>query len=142
MDSPSFEQKPLESDLQAIAAEVNHAQEARTANRVEQVEAVKNAIRSFPTLNKNEQPGSGSSVTATASAQAAPSDTSPLPAYAQAATPEVKREIEHLLDTAMQQGIAKALEASEKSPYFVQDAFHDALAGRLYPELQQRGLIK
>ncbi len=66
----------------------------------------------------------------------------PLPAYAQAASPEVKREIEHLLDVAMAKGISEALAESEKAPYFVQDAFHDALAGKLYPELQQRGLIK
>ena len=30
----------------------------------------------------------------------------------------------------------------QKSPYFVQDALHDALAGKLYPELRRRGVVK
>jgi len=65
-----------------------------------------------------------------------------LPAYVDSASPEVKLEIEYLLDVALKQGIGKALAESQKSPYFVQDAFHDALAGALYPELQQRGIVK
>ena len=65
-----------------------------------------------------------------------------MPAYAQNAAPEIKLEIEYLLDLAFQKGIATALAESAKSPYFVQDAFHDALAGRLYPEMQKRGLMK
>jgi hypothetical protein len=47
-----------------------------------------------------------------------------------------------LLDLALRDGLSKALSESEKSPYFVQDAFHDALAGKLYPELQKRGIVK
>jgi hypothetical protein len=42
----------------------------------------------------------------------------------------------------LRKGIGSALTESAKSPYFVQDAFHDALAGKLYPELQKRGMIK
>jgi hypothetical protein len=141
MDAPSsFEHQPLESDLKTIAAEVTRAQEARTENRIQGVEAVRNAIRSFPTLNNNERPGaSGMNATVVPGPV---SDSSPLPSYAQTASPETKREIEHLLDIALGQGIGKALTESENSPYFVQDAFHDALAGKLYPELQKRGLIK
>jgi hypothetical protein len=67
---------------------------------------------------------------------------SPLPAYAQSAAPEIRLEIEYLLDIALHKGIGIALSESAKSPYFVQDAFHDALAGRLYLELQKRGLMK
>jgi hypothetical protein len=54
----------------------------------------------------------------------------------------VRLEIEYLLDIALQKGVGPALAESAKSPYFVQDAFHDALAGKLYPELQKRGLMK
>jgi hypothetical protein len=145
MDTPSFEQKPIEADLKTLAAEINYgeAQKETEGTRLEGVEAVKNAIRAFPTLNKNEEPvAGGATATAIPASPVAASGESQLPAYAQTAAPEVKREIEFLLDVAMQQGISKALTESEKSPYFVQDAFHDALAGKLYPELQQRGLIK
>ena len=54
----------------------------------------------------------------------------------------MKLEIEYLCDMALRKGIATAMSESEKSPYFVQDAFHDALAGKLYPELQKRGIVK
>jgi hypothetical protein len=70
------------------------------------------------------------------------SPTSPLPDYAQNAPAEVKLEIEYLMDVALRQGLGKALSEAQKSPYFVQDALHDALAGRLYPELQKRGVVK
>ena len=46
------------------------------------------------------------------------------------------------MSIALTQGLDKALAESRKSPYFVQDALHDALAGRLYPELQKRGIVK
>jgi len=46
------------------------------------------------------------------------------------------------MDVALKQGLEKALAEARKSPYFVQDALHDALAGRLYPELQKRGIVK
>lgn len=143
MDSPSFEHQPLEADLKTIATEVNYTQEqqGQEAARLEGVEAVKNAIRAFPTLNDKERVANVSAGVQSTPA-AAPDAANPLPAYADAAAPEVKREIEHLLDIAMEKGIGEALTESEKSPYFVQDAFHDALAGKLYPELQQRGLIK
>ena len=142
MDSPlsSFEHQPIESDLKTLAAEVTRSQEAKTENRIQGVEALKNAIRSFPTLNKNEQLGNMAVPAAVVPTPVDPK--SPLPAYAQSSAPEVKREIEHLLDLAMTKGIIEALTESEKAPYFVQDAFHDALAGKLYPELQQRGLIQ
>jgi hypothetical protein len=142
MDSPSsFEHQPIEADMQTLAAEVQKSQEARTENRIQGVEALKNAIRSFPTLNKNEQQGNVTTPVI-AAAPIAATDNNQLPEYAQTAAPEVKREIEHLVDVAMAKGISEAVTESEKSPDFVRDAFHDALAGKLYPELQQRGLIK
>jgi hypothetical protein len=95
---------------------------------------VKEAIRAFPELKTQSQ--------AAASGGQPPTDSSPLPAYAQTAPAEVKLEIEYLLDIALKKGIGPALVESQKSPAFVQDAFHDALAGKLYPELQRRGIVK
>ena len=99
---------------------------------------VKEAIRAFPQLGHGTADDNGVPI-----APATPGEAnSPLPAYTQNAAPEIKLEIEYLLDLAFRKGIATALTESAKSPYFVQDAFHDALAGRLYPELQKRGLMK
>jgi hypothetical protein len=136
MDSSSFEQQHLEADMKMLAAEVHRAQEMKDMKNREGLDVVKEAIKSFPRLEP--RPASG-----VLSAPPVPNDAnSPLPAYAQSASPEIKLEIEYLLDMAFRNGIGAALSASEKSPYFVQDAFHDALAGRLYPELQKRGILK
>lgn len=123
--------------MRTLATELHRTQEMRDAKNAEGLDAVKEAIRAFPQLPHKEIDGVP---TPTVSAQAF-SD-SPLPAYAQSAPPEVRLEIEYLLDIALHKGIGAAIQESAKSPYFVQDAFHDALAGRLYSELQKRGVLK
>ncbi len=142
--SASFEQG-LEHDLAALAADIRNRKESITVKDYSERELVKEAIRAFPSFERTPQASSGTAPVSTppAPAPAVPAATaSPLPEYAQSAPPEVKLEIEYLLDVALRHGIGKALTESEKSPYFVQDAFHDALAGRLYPELQKRGIVK
>jgi len=139
MDSPSFE-SALEVDMKVLAAEIHRTQEMKDMKNAEGVDAVKEAIRAFPQFNHERPDGNG--VPAPAAAAGQQFSNSPLPAYAQTAAPEIRLEIEYLLDIALQKGIGAALTESAKSPYFVQDAFHDALAGRLYPELQKRGVVK
>ena len=46
------------------------------------------------------------------------------------------------MDLALHEGVMKAINESKNSPDFIQDAFRDALAGRLYPELKKRGIVK
>ncbi len=123
--------------MKTLAAEVHRAQEMKDMKNAQGVEVIKEAIRAFPQLDRAVSNG----VPATPAVAAAQAN-SPLPAYAQSASAEVKLEIEYLLDLAFQKGIGAALSESAKSPYFVQDAFHDALAGKLYPELQKRGVLK
>lgn len=137
MDSSSSFEQALETDMKTLAAEVRRTQEMKDTKNAQGLEVVKEAIRAFPKLDHGAE--NGAPVTpAAAAAQAA----SPLPAYAQNAPAEIKLEIEYLLDLTFQKGIAVAMKESAKSPYFVQDAFHDALAGKLYPELQKRGVLK
>jgi len=136
MDSSSSFEQALESDMKILAAEIHRNQELKDVKNAEGLDVVKEAIRAFPQLDH----GSNNGVPV---APATPGQAnSPLPLYAQDAAPEIKLEIEYLLDLAFQKGIGTALSESAKSPYFVQDAFHDALAGRLYPELQKRGVVK
>jgi hypothetical protein len=135
MDSPSFEHKGLEADMKVLAMEIKRNQELKDTKNAEGLSVVKEAIRAFPRL---EQAESNGIPTPPALAQS----TGPLPAYAQSAPAAVKLEIEYLLDIAFRKGLGAALAESEKSSNFVQDAFHDALAGRLYPELQKQGVVK
>ncbi len=125
--------------MKTLAAEIHRTQEMKDKKNAEGLDVLKEVIRAFPQLDHEDSGGNGVPV---APAVAAAQSGSPLPAYAQNAPAEIKLEIEYLLDVAFRKGIGAALSESAKSPYFVQDAFHDALAGRLYPELQKRGVLK
>jgi hypothetical protein len=144
MDQPTSFEKALESDMQQLAAEIKGQREKPEMQSAAEKELVREAIRAFPELpkNLNEQPQVTSAAASASGGAQSDNANSPLPAYAQNAPAEVKLEIEYLLDVALRKGIGTALTESQKSPAFVQDAFHDALAGRLYPELQKRGIVK
>ena len=134
-ESP-FEYASLEADMRRLAEHIKSERERPSETKTER-QLVKEAIRAFPNLQgaQNKSPQA-------AAPQPASSQNSPLPDYAEDAPAEVKLEIEYLCDIALRKSIAAAMSESEKSPYFVQDAFHDALAGKLYPELQKRGIVK
>ncbi len=68
-------------------------------------------------------------------------DSSALPNYLKSAAPEVKLEIEKLVDSVFHNGLAKAAKKAKSAGSFILDAFHDALADKLYEELKQRKLI-
>ena len=138
MDQPStFERSAIESDMKALAEQIKLRRETAEAKDAHGQEIVKDAIRSFPDLSTNQ-----AQAQAAATATQKDDPQSPLPTYAQGAPAEVKLEIEYLIDLALRKGIGYALAESKKSSYFVQDAFHDALAGRLYPELKRQGIVK
>jgi len=138
---PSFE-SALEADVQQLATEVANQRERPEMKNAAEAELIREAIRAFPSAEKGQQAAPPAAAPAQDGASGGNVLQNPLPAYAANAPAEVKLEIEFLLETAFRDGIGKALSESKKSPYFVQDAFHDALAGKLYPELQKRGIVK
>ena len=134
--NPPFEHAALEADMKRLAEEIGNHRDRPEMKNAQEKELLKEAIRAFPRLEK------GAPAVSAPVPQAQNNSRSPLPDYAKDAAPETKLEIEYLLDCALHQGLGKALAEADKSPYFVRDAFHDALAGKLYPELQKRGIIK
>lgn len=56
--------------------------------------------------------------------------------------PAAAQKIETLIDLALQEGLTEAWRAARREGSFVIDAFHDALADKLLPELKKRGVIK
>ena len=131
-----FEHAALEADMKRLAAEIGNNRDRPEMRNAPEKELLKEAIRAFPRLGGDE------AVVSVPVPQPQSNSQSPLPDYAKDASPETKLEIEYLLDCALHQGLGKALAEADKSPYFVRDAFHDVLAGKLYPELQKRGIIK
>lgn len=130
--SSQFEHETLEADIKALAEEVRLHREKSESKNFGDKELLKMAIRSLP-------PAGGKSQTDDKPAGASKS---PLPDYARSAPADVKLEVEYLLDLAFHKGIGLAISEAKKSSDFVQDVFHDALAGKLYPELQKRGILK
>ncbi len=137
----SLERSALESDMKTLAALIKNQRERPEMKDAESRELLKEALRVFPSLEKTQP---NPVVAAAQPVPRPPSATSPnssLPAYAQSAPPEVKLEIEYLIDLALTKGISVAFSQAEKSSAFVQDTFHDALTGRLYPELKKEGIV-
>lgn len=131
-DQPSsFEHSALEADIQRLAQEIQRHRERPELQGASEREIVKEAVRSVAPTPAAPQPQ-----------PQAPSSQSPLPQYAESASAETKLEIEYLLDVAFHHGIAKANAEAAKTNPFVLDAFHDALVGKLYPELQKRGIVR
>ncbi|MDE2018956.1 MAG: hypothetical protein KGJ13_01265 [Patescibacteria group bacterium] len=137
MDQPqSFEQR-LESDMHQLAEQVAAQRERPEMKGMREQELLKEAIRAFPGVPRPPQELKAQTLPQSPSAAAM----SPLPAYAQSASPETKLEIEHLIEVAFSKGVVEAFAEAEKSSYFVEDALVDALAGKLYPILQAKKLI-
>lgn len=65
-----------------------------------------------------------------------------IPEYAEGESEVIKEEIEHLVESAIANGIEGAIKESLRHPAFIQDAFHDALIDKLMPEMEKRGMIK
>ncbi len=66
----------------------------------------------------------------------------PLTAYTAEQPEEIKQKIEDLLQMAASDGLVKAAAEARRASPFVLDAFHDALAAKVYPYLKEKGLIK
>lgn len=134
-ENAPFELKALENDMRRLAEEVATHRENPANREKGDLELLRASIR--------ETPPSGGVVSAPPFPQTPPShNSSVLPDYAVDASAETKLEIEYLLDTAFRKGIGTANAFAQKASPFVQDAYHDSLAGKLYPELVRRGLLK
>ncbi len=128
-EAPKIEKAALEADMDRLAGEIMKHKEVLDKETADQKEILKQAIKAIGPAADTPAPSEDNS--------------SPLlPNYAAGASPEVKLEIEYLLDLALREGISKANAAAKNSNPFVLDAFHDALAGKLYPELQRRKIVK
>ena len=125
---PEFEHQALEDDIKHLALEVGKHREAPETKHLAGEELLKKSVQSFTNAQN------GPIVT--------PTDLqNPLPQYVNDASPELKLEVEYLLDIAFHQGILKADREARKASPFVLDAFHDALVKKLYPTMKERGVV-
>ncbi len=64
-----------------------------------------------------------------------------LPQYASDMPEETQLLVEILIDKAWHKGIDVAVRDARKSGPVILDMFHDALTGKIYEEMQKRGLL-
>lgn len=125
---PEFEHQALEDDMKQLAKEIGRHRESPETGHLRDEALLKRSVQSFTTASNGPI--------------APPTDLqNPLPQYITESDPEVKIEVEYLLDVAFHQGILKADREARKTNPFVLDAFHDALVKKLYPNLKDQGLL-
>lgn len=129
--TPEFRPEFLEQDVTRLAAEVKSHLEKPESKELNDQQIVKEAVRSMAEQHKTNQPANSAGGVA-----------SILPAYVKDFTPQEKLEVEYLLDLAFKKGLDQALREAARSNPAIEDAVHDALAGKLYPFLQQKGILK
>lgn len=137
----SFGHEILEADIQRLVQEIKAQKERETIGNLSDKEIVKEALKSLADLPQS-QPSQSQNQSSQSSQSRLESSSSFLPDYIKDASPEIKLEVEYLLDLAFHEGLAKANAEAKKSSPFILDAFHDALVGKIYPELQKRGIVR
>jgi hypothetical protein len=126
-------ERALQSDIERLSVEVKANREHPELRGASPHEVIKQSLKAVapPPPDPQAPPPQPTNVFQ-----------NPLPDYAATAPAETKLEIEHLLETAFREGIMAANAKAAKSSPFVLDAFHDSLAGKLYPELKKRGIVE
>ncbi|KKU14301.1 hypothetical protein A3I34_01040 [Candidatus Jorgensenbacteria bacterium RIFCSPLOWO2_02_FULL_45_12] len=130
----NFSEK-LEPMAERIGEHAKSALENPETRHLEEREVIKRSIQSIA----NEI----SATTAPSPTESAMKTESNLPSYmADDDEGDAAKEVERLIDEAVNNGMEKALRLAKKSSPFVEDAFHDALVDKLMPEFKKRGIIK
>lgn len=135
----------LERSLQHIGCKVGEQMERPESAARSEREIVKESIRS---IAKEIVPAAPlpAPVSSKSSGQDDHGEEVHLPSYVAKANidPAAKRMIERLVHMAFSipGGLEKAIREAKKQPFFIEDAFHDALVDKALPELKKRGVLK
>lgn len=122
-----FEQAAARAEIEKFAEEVERHRERPELQGASGHEVVRQALRSTVTPIQSQKTDEDSLKT--------------LPSYLADASPQARLEVENLVEVALRSGIGKANALAQKSNPLILDAFHDALAGKLYEEFRKRGMF-
>ncbi|MDE2001132.1 MAG: hypothetical protein KGI60_01030 [Patescibacteria group bacterium] len=118
----------LEQDILRLSHEVHEQRQEQSAAETHPKEIVRSVI--------------GSHIQAApAPAPSGSDDTTMLPNYLQAESPDVRLKVEELVDVAFHKGIDASVTEAKKYGPFILDALHDTLTTKLYDELKARKLL-
>lgn len=128
-----FNHNTLEKDIERLSREISEKKNLPENKDLSQLELVGEVIKPMfkAAMTQTQASGTGTSQ----------DEDSGLPSYLSDSPEETKLEVGKLVDSVFHQGLTKTLAKAKKSNPFVLDAFHDALANKLYAELKKRKLI-
>ncbi len=129
-----FEHSALEADIERLSKEIAEKKNLSEYKGITEKELIKQTLQP---LIKPRAP-----VAPSVTKQAPSTEETILPDYLKDSPPEIKLQVEKLVDSVFHQGIEKTVKEAQKGSAFVLDAFHDALTDKLYEELKKRGLIQ
>jgi F0F1-type ATP synthase membrane subunit b/b' len=129
----NFEHSVLEADIERLSKEIAEKRNLPEHKKTPEKELIRQTLQP---MIKPATSGQAASTQAAATEQK-----SVLPDYLENSEPEIKLEVEKLIDAVFHQGIIQTIKEAQKSGPFVLDAFHDALTDKLYEELKKRKLI-
>lgn len=127
----------FQANIDAVATHIQETPAAIEKSPQEQREIVRQSIEK---ISETVVPVPASTPTPVASAPSA-SQSSAVPKYLSVADPQIRAQVENLVQIAYSQTIEKAIEEAKKTSPFVLDALHDALVDALIPELKKRGVL-
>lgn len=124
----------LEADIKRLSREIAEKRNLPEYKEVPERELIKQTLQPLV-----KQPSIQPSKPTTQ--PAAPAEESIIPDYLKDSPPEIKLQVEKLVDSVFHQGIEKTVKEANQAGPFILDAFHDALTDKLYDELKKRNLI-
>ncbi len=129
-----FNHNIIEKDIERLSKEIAEKKKLPEYKEVPERELIKQTLQPLV-----KQPSiQASKPTAQ---PAASTEETIIPDYLKDSPPEIKLQVEKLVDSVFHQGIEKTVKEANQAGPFILDAFHDALTDKLYDELKKRNLI-
>lgn len=134
-NSQNFKHEFLDADMERLGNEIAEKRSMPEHKELTDKELVKQYLAP---IVKNYSSGQAPALI---NKQTEGSENIILPDYLKDASPEIKFEVEKLIDMVFHQGLYKAVSEAKKHDALVIDAFHDALTDKLFEELKQRKIL-
>lgn len=134
--------KSLENDIEDLQEEIEKVKTSDDSEKFEKKEIIKKSFGSLAS-KKVSQKKVDFKKKKTKKQIKKSSRSDLLPSYMdkEDVDPEVRLAIEKLMDIVFHKGILAALKESKKYSPFIQDSFHDALAEKLVPLLEDKEIL-
>lgn len=121
-NSKNFMDQLVENDMARLKSEVERIKNLPEAAKMTPPEIVKESLKIWSEPNETNPEKSGKSPEI-------------LPSYLEKEPADVKLYVEQLIDLGLHEGMEKAFKTAKKTSPFIFDAFHDAVVGKIYPNI-------